>query len=337
MGFLSPDLAIDLGTSHTRIFVKGEGVVLSEPSLLAVRQKRSGTEEVVAIGDEASAMQGRLPREVSIVEPLAGGAVSNSESLGRMLRCFFEKRRLVSGMRRPQTVVVVPLDLTTVERFAVDESVAFAGSRRVQLLPSLLAAAVGLSFPIREPLGHFIIDLGKGTTEMGAVSLSGVVTSSSARRGGSSLNSALREYVRAKRNLLIGEQTAERLKQELGTALPCDDMEAIEIRGRDLIAGVPSGARIDREDVRDAIDKSIAQIVTRVSKTLERVPAEIAGDLYQTGLVMVGGGSLLTDLDRRLCDATGLHVVRAENATTAAVEGAGRVVESPDEFSALFA
>lgn len=336
MGFLSPDLAIDIGSSHTRIFVKGEGVVLSEPSLLAVRRKRNGAEEVVAIGDEAKAMQGRLPKDISILEPLAGGAVSDSESLGRMLRLFFEKKRLVSGLRRPQTVVAVPLDLTSVERFAVVESVAYAGSRQVQLLPSLIAAAIGLSFPISEPTGHFVIDLGAGTIELGAVSLSGVVTSSSSRRGGAQLNGALREYLRAKRNLLIGDQTAERLKCELASAIPTDDMESLEVRGRDLIGGVPSGARIDRDDVREALDRSIAQIVTRVSKTLERVPAEIAGDLYETGLVMVGGASQLPGLDRRLREVTGLPVVLAENPTDVVVNGAGRVVESPGEFPGLF-
>ena len=338
MAWINRDLAIDIGCSTTRIYLRGRGVVVEEPSLVAVRQGGRESGSVVAVGSAASRMVGRAPAEISIVAPVAGGVIADFECMDAMLRLLSPDRRWLAAFRRPRIVVPVPLDLSAVERRAVYESALQAGARDVLLIHKLMAAAIGLGLPVSRPTGHCIVDLGGGTTEVGVLSLSGVVVSNTTRIGGAALNEALKDYVRRKCNLLIGDQTAERLKIQMGSAYPLDpedDAEALEIRGRDLISGVPKTVELCSEEVREALEEPVAAIVASVRDCLERTPPELAADLFERGILLVGGGSLLAHLDHRLREATGLAVVRAEDPMRAVVKGAGRVVDAPHEFEAL--
>jgi rod shape-determining protein MreB len=250
-----------------------------------------------------------------------------------LLRFLAPKKRLFDGFRRPRVVVSVPLDRSPVESRAVYETVVHAGGRDVRLVPKTIAAAVGLGLPVDRPSGHFILDIGGGTTEIGVVSSSGIVTQSSTRKGGASLNDAIRGYMKRKCNLLIGDQTAERLKIQMGTAYPTDDMYTAEVCGRDLISGVPKTVQLNSEELREALEEPVAAIVENVRETLERTPPEIASDLYERGIMMVGGGSLLPNLDFRLRELTGLPVIRAEDPANAVVQGAGAMLEDPRRFA----
>ncbi len=335
MATFESDLALDLGCSTTRIYVRGRGVVASEPTVVAVRSGGRDAGAILAVGSEASRMIGRTPEDVAVVTPVCGGVVTDFECTEAMLRLMTPRAQLRRLFRRPRVVVAVPLDLSAVEQKAVRESVLQAGAREVRLIPKLMAAAIGLDLPVTRPTGHFIVDLGGGTTEIGVLSMSGVVVSHSLRTGGAELTETLRDYVRRKCNLLIGEQTAERLKIQLGSAYPTDDADAIEIRGRDLISGVPKNVEIQAEEVREALDEPVAAIVAAVRDCLERTPPELAADLYERGLVMVGGGSLLSHLDYRLREAIGIAVVRAENPLESVILGAGHALDRPRELAHL--
>ncbi len=332
---LARDLAIDLGCSTTRIYVRGEGLVVSEPSLVAVRRSGRAGGEVLAVGSAASRMLGRAPADVSIVAPLRGGVVSDFECTDALLQHLAPRPRLLDGLRRPRVVVAVPQDLSAVERRAVYEAAVQLGGREIRLVPKLLAAAIGAGLSVDRPTGHFVVDVGGGTTEIGVLSMSGIVAASSARVGGSAMNEALRGYVKRKCNLLIGDPTAERLKIQLGTAYPTDDMCSLEVRGRDLISGVPKTAEISSEEAREALEEPVAALVERVRETLESTPPELAADIFERGIVLVGGGSLLANLDFRLREATGLAVIRAEDPLGAVVMGAGRVLEDPASYEGI--
>ncbi len=332
-GSISRDLAIDLGGSMTRIYVPGEAVVLSQPSVVAVRQTGSDCGQILAVGSAASRMLGRTPADVGLVHPIQGGVVSDLECMEAILRDLAPEKRLLDGLRRPHVIVAIPLDLSPVERRAIYESLAQAGAREVSFVSKIMAAAIGLGLPITRPSGHFILDIGSSTTTIGVLSLSGIVTSHTARFGGTSMNDALRSYVKRKCNLLIGDQTAERLKIQMGTAYPTDEMCEVEIRGRDLISGVPKTVEINSEEAREALEEPVATIVDHVRETLERVPPELSADIFERGIIMVGGGSLLAHLDDRLSEATGLFVIRAEDPTNVIVRGAGRILDDPKAFA----
>ncbi|MEE8166975.1 MAG: rod shape-determining protein [Myxococcota bacterium] len=332
----SRDLAIDLGCSAARIYTRGEGLVVSKPNIIAVRRNGRDSREIFAIGSAASRMIGRTPPDISIVHPVKGGAIFDFECMDAVLRCLAPKKGLFDGLRRPRFVVAVPFDLSEVERRAVYEIAAQAGGRDIRLIPKIMAAAIGLGLPIKRPSGHLVLDIGGGTTEIGVLSLSGVVTASSLRVGGMSMNDALRSYVKRKCNLLIGDQTAERLKIQIGTAYPTDDVFSLEIRGRDLISGVPKTVEINSEEAREALEEPVSAIVASLRDTLERTPPELSADIFERGIVMVGGGSLLANLDFRLREAVGLPVIRAENPMNAVVSGAGRVLEDPRAFEGLW-
>lgn len=329
------DLALDLGCSMLRIHARGMTQVISEPNVVAVREGGPQSGKILAVGSAASQMLGRTPQNVSIVQPVKGGVICDFDCIEAMLRALAPGRGWLDGLRRPRVIVAVPLDLSAVDRRVVHESAAQAGAREIRLIPKLLAAAIGLGLPVSRPSGHFILDIGGGTTEIGVLSSSGVVTASSFRVGGMQMNDALRTYVQRKFNLLIGDQTAERLKIQIGTAYPTDDMCSLEIRGRDLISGVPKTVEISSEEVREALEDSVAAIVDSVRETLMRTPPELAADIFERGIMMVGGGSLLAQLDFRLREATGLAVIRAEDPMNAVVLGAARVLEDPEAFAAL--
>lgn len=335
MGLLRRDVAIDLGGSTVRIFVRGEGLVISEPNLVAVREGGRRDGEIVAVGSAASQMLGRTPANIRIVRPVEGGVIRDFEGMEALLRCLAPKRRFLDSFRRARVVVGVPLDCSPVESRAVYETIVRTGGRDVQLVPKTIAAAIGLDLSIDRPSGHFILDIGGGTTEIGVISSSGIVTQSSSRTGGAGLNDAIRSYVKRKCNLLIGDQTAERLKIQMGTAYPIDDMYSAEICGRDLISGVPKTIQVNSEELREALEEPVSAIVESVRETLERTPPELASDLYDRGIMMVGGGSLLPNLDFRLREATGLPVILAEDPTNAVVLGVGAILEDSRRFPNL--
>lgn len=337
LNLCAPDLAIDLGCSTTRIYLRGEGIVVSEPSLIAIRKAGKKTGEVIAVGAEAKAMIGRVPEGIEVIAPVSGGVIIDFDSMDSMLSLAGEQNRVFSRFRRPRIYVAVPNDLTNVERRAVVESTMRAGGREVRLIPKMMAAAVGLGLPFSESTGHFILDFGHETTEIGVVASSGIATSYTERVGSAALDAALKTFLRRKCNLLIGDGTAEQIKRHLGSAIPTDDMSSVEVRGRSLITGKPSAVELNSEDVREATHACVSSLVDKVSETLERTPPELAGDLVHRGITMIGGGSMLEYLDVRLAEATGLPVNLAEDPRNAVIKGAGKIASDPDSFKNLFA
>lgn len=330
------DVAVDLGCSTVRVYVRGKGLVAVEPNVVAVRKSGPQSGEVLAVGVEAAHMLGRTPQEVAVVRPVRGGAIADLDCMEAMLRHLADETGFIGALRRPRLTVPVGLDLSSVERRAVTECGRQIGAREVRMIPKVVAAAVGLGLSEEQPQGQFLLDVGGGTTEAAVVSISGVVASRTIRIGGASLNEALIGYVRRKFNLLIGDETAERLKLVLGTAHPTDLLRKLEIRGRDLISGVPKAIEIGSEETREALEESVTEIVDVVAELLESAPPEVASDIFGQGLVLIGGGSLLGQLDVRLREATGLAAVRADDATNTVVMGAGRILEEPERFAGLF-
>ena len=330
------DVAVDLGCSTVRVYVRGKGLVAVEPNIVAARRSGPRSGEVLAVGVEATHLVGRTPQEVAVVRPVRGGAIADLDCMESMLRHLACETGFLGRLRRPRLTIPVPLDLSAVERRAVEECGRQIGAREVRILPKVVAAAIGLGLSEERPQGHFILDIGGGTTEAAVVSISGVVTSRTLRMGGSSLNDALQNYVRRKFNLLIGDETTERLKLVLGSAHPTDAPRKLEIRGRDLISGVPKAVEIGSEETREALEESVEAIVGVVTDLLEHTPPEVASDLFAQGLVMIGGGSLLGELDVRLREATGLAAVRADDATNTVVMGAGRILEDAESYAGLF-
>ena len=332
-GMLSNDLAIDLGTANTLIYVKGQGIVCNESSVVAVQKDARGGRRVLAVGLEAKKMLGRTPGNIVAIRPLKDGVIADFEITEAMLKYFIQKvhnhrRRLV----RPRVVIGVPNGITEVEKRAVKESAESAGAREVYLIEEPMAAAIGAGLPITEPVGNMIVDIGGGTTEVAVISLAGVVFSRSIRVGGDKMDEAISQYIKRKYNLLIGERTAELIKITIGSAYPGEEIQTMEIKGRDLVAGVPKTVQLTDEEIRDSLLESINQIVEAVRIALERTPPELASDIVDKGIVLAGGGALLRNLDILLREETGLPVILADDPLTAVVMGAGRAL---DELSLL--
>jgi len=327
LGWFSNDLAIDLGTANTVVYARGQGIVVSEPSVVAVTRDARGINKVKAVGTKAKEMLGRTPGNIVAIRPMKDGVIADFEITEAMLRYFIarvhDRKRLV----RPRIVIAVPSGITEVEKRAVRESAMSAGAREVFLIDEPMAAAIGAGLPITEPSGNMIIDIGGGTTEVAVISLSGVVYSNSTRVGGDKMDEAIINYVKRKYNLLIGERTAEMIKIEIGTAYPTEEIETMEVKGRDLVAGVPKTLEIKSEEVRDALSEPINAVVESVQIALERTPPELAADIVDKGIVLVGGGSLLRNLDVLLRETTGLPVMLAEDPLTAVAIGTGRTLE----------
>ena len=322
-GFRNQDIGIDLGTANTLVYVKDHGIVLREPSVVAVK---AGTNEVLAVGDDAKRMLGRTPGNIVAIRPLRDGVIADFEVTEAMLRHFIAK---VNNNRRgtnPRVVIAIPSGITEVERRAVRESAEAAGAREVYLIDEPMAAAIGVGLPVQDAAGNMIVDIGGGTTEVALISLSGIVYSRSVRTAGDELDEANIQYMKRAYNLMIGERTAEDIKIRIGSAASLPKETSMEVKGRDLVSGLPKTITITSQEVREAIADPLATIVDAVRTTLERCPPELAADLVDRGLVLAGGGALLRGLDKRLREETGLPVHVAEDPLSAVAEGTGKVL-----------
>jgi len=325
-GLFSKDIGIDLGTANTLVYVKDHGIVLREPSVVAVR---AGTTHVLAVGDEAKRMLGRTPGNIVAIRPLKDGVIADFEITEAMLRHFIGKvhpKRPFFPRPRPRVVIAVPSGITEVEKRAVKESALSAGAREVHLIEEPMAAAIGCGLPVQDAAGNMIIDIGGGTTEVALISLSGIVFCRSVRVAGDELDEAIIQYMKRAYNLMIGERTAEDIKIKIGSAYPLEKEQTMEVKGRDLVAGLPKTLTITSQEVREALLEPISTIVDSVRVTLERCPPELSADLVDRGLVLAGGGALLRGLDKLLQEETGLPVHVAEDPLSAVAEGTGRAL-----------
>ncbi len=327
LGMFSSDMAIDLGTANTLVYVKGRGIVLNEPSVVAIKTE-GGRDRVLAVGDEAKLMLGRTPSGIQAIRPLRDGVIANFHVAEQMIKHFIMKvhnRSLAS----PQIVVCVPSGSTEVERKAIQESAEQAGARKVYLIDEPMAAAIGAGLPVTEPQGSMVVDIGGGTTEVAVLSLSGIVYATSVRVGGDKMDEAIVGYIRRNHSLLIGESTSERIKKEIGTALVPEDGQGktMTIKGRDLMNGVPKEIEVNQAQIAEALSEPVSAIIEGVKVALEQTAPELAADIVDRGIVMTGGGALLQDLDKVIRKATGLPVSIAEEALTCVALGTGRALE----------
>ncbi|NQU95390.1 MAG: rod shape-determining protein [Candidatus Omnitrophica bacterium] len=316
-------MGIDLGTANTLVYVKNQGIVLCEPSVVAVQ---AGSSNVLAVGEEAKRMLGRTPGTIVAIRPMRNGVIADFEITEAMLRYFIKKVHNSRRLVRPRMVIAIPSGITEVEKRAVKDSALHAGAREVFMVEEPIAAAIGVGLPIHEPSGSMIIDIGGGTTEMAVISLAGVVFSKSIRIAGDEMDESIINYLKKTYNLMIGERTAEEIKLKIGSAYPLDEELTMEVRGRDLVAGLPKMITVSSEEIRESLAEPIAQIVEAIRITLERTPPELSADLMEKGLILAGGGSLLRGLDKLIAEETGLPVHIAEDPLTAVALGTGRVL-----------
>src|SRR5215471_14858225 len=329
MAFLGRDMAVDLGTANTLVYVRGRGIVLNEPSVVALN---TNTGQIVAVGVDAKRMIGRTPGNIVAVRPLKDGVIADFDVTERMLRYFIQKVHKRSHLAKPRLVVAVPSGITGVEQSAVKEAGHQAGARRVYIIEEPMAAAIGAGLPINEPTGNMVVDVGGGTTEVAVISLGGIVTAQSIRVGGDELDQAIITFAKREYSLMLGERTAENIKVALGSAFPAKDEPSAEIRGRDLISGLPKTVVISAAEVREAIAEPVAVIVDVVRNTLDKCPPELAGDVMDRGIALTGGGALLGGLDQRLRRDTGMPVHVADRPLDSVVLGTGQCV---DDFETL--
>lgn len=328
LGLFSNDLAIDLGTANTLVYMKGKGIVLSEPSVVAVRKDGRGGSKVLAVGREAKMMLGRTPGNIVAIRPMKDGVIADFEITEAMLRHFIRKVHNRKTLVRPRIIVCVPSGITQVEKRAVRESAESAGAREVFLIEEPMAAAIGAGLPITEPISNMIVDIGGGTTEVAVISLAGIVYSKSVRVGGDKMDEAILQYIKRKYNLLIGITTAELIKTGIGSAYPSEQAETIDVKGRDLVTGIPKILTIDSDEVRQAISEQIETIVETVRIALEQTPPELAADIVDTGIVLAGGGALLKNLDVLLREETKLPITIAEDPLSTIALGSGMVLDN---------
>ena len=326
-GLFSDDLAIDLGTANTLVYAGERGIVLNEPSVVAVHREQGGATRVLAVGAEAKEMLGRTPASIVAIRPMKDGVIADFETTEAMLRYFIKAASGSRLMRKPRVVISVPYGITEVEKRAVRESAELAGAREVFLIEEPMAAAIGAGLPVTEPTGCLIIDIGGGTTEVAVMCLGGIVYSKSVRIAGDRMDEAIIAHVKKRYNLLIGERTAEKIKISIGSAAPMDQELRIEVKGRDLVAGVPRTREVYSEEIREALAETVNAIVEAVKIALERTPPELAADIVDKGIVLVGGGGLLTNLDELLRQETDLPVMLAEDPMTSVVMGCGRILD----------
>ena len=333
MGWLSADMAIDLGTANTLVYVKGKGIVLNEPSVVAIEEYR-GKKQVLAVGNEAKQMLGRTPGNINAIRPLRDGVIADFEIAEEMIKYFIRKVHNRRTFASPMVIVCVPSGSTAVERRAIQESAEAAGARKVWLIEEPMAAAIGADLPVTEPTGSMVVDIGGGTTEVAVLSLGGIVYARSVRVGGDKMDAAIISYIRRNHNLLVGEGSAERIKKEIGSACAPDAGEGrtIEIKGRDLMNGVPKEIIITERQVAESLSEPVSQIVEAVKVALEHTAPELAADIVDKGIVLTGGGALLTNLDQVLRNATGLPVSISEDPLACVVKGTGKAL---DEMSRL--
>lgn len=328
LGMFSKDLGIDLGTANSLVYLKGKGIVLREPSVVAIQRE---TGHVLAVGEEAKKMIGRTPGNIVAIRPMKDGVIADFDVTQSMIKYFINKAlRGRSFIIKPRVVVSVPSGVTAVEERAVREAALQAGAREAYLIEEPMAAAIGAGLPVHEPTGNMIVDIGGGTTEVAVISLGGIVTSKSIRIAGDEMDDAVIQHVKRTYNLMIGERTAEHIKLNIGTAYPLDIEETEEIRGRDLVTGLPKTLQITSTEIYKALSEPVAAILEAIKVTLEKTPPELAADIMDRGIVMAGGGSLLRGLDRLVSDQTGMPVHLAEEPLLAVAYGSGRVLENID-------
>ncbi|MCX4309599.1 MAG: rod shape-determining protein [Desulfovibrio sp.] len=328
LGVFSNDLAIDLGTANTCVYVRGQGIVLREPSVVAVKKDARGNNRVLAVGQDAKRMLGRTPGNIEAIRPMKDGVIADFEVTEAMLRHFIAKVHNSRRMVRPRIMVCVPTGITQVEKRAVKESAESAGAREVYLIQEPMAAAIGADLPIQEPTSNMVVDIGGGTTEVAVISLSGIVYSRSVRVGGDKMDEAIMTHIKRKYNLLIGEPTAEDIKIKIASAFPMDPEQQLEVKGRDLVTGIPQSIIITSEEVRKAISEQVDSIVQAVRIALEQAPAELAADIVDRGIVLTGGGALLKGLDQLLREETSLPITVVDDPLSTVVVGTGRALEN---------
>lgn len=329
LGVFSSDLAIDLGTANTLVYVKGKGIVLSEPSVVAVRTDGSLKNRILAVGSEAKAMLGRTPGSIMAIRPMRDGVIADFEVTEAMLRHFIAKVHNRRSFVRPRIVIAVPSGITQVEKRAVRESAESAGAREVFLIEEPMAAAIGAGLPITEPICNMVVDIGGGTTEVAVISLAGIVYSRSIRVAGDKMDAGIIQYIKRKYNLLIGERTAEIIKTTIGNAYPEPaHLETIEVKGRDLVSGIPKILAIDSEEIRVAISEQIDAIIETIKIALEQTPPELAADIVDRGIVLTGGGALLKNLDKLIREESGLPITVAEDPLSTVAIGTGKVLDN---------
>jgi len=329
MGVFANDVAIDLGTANTLVYLRGKGIVLNEPSVVAVDRT---TNKVIAVGKEAKSMLGRTPDEIHAVRPLKDGVIADFEKTEDLLREFIQKALRRRTWVRPRIIICVPSGITEVEKRAVQDSAQHAGAREVLLVPEPIAAAIGVGLPVGKPSGNMIIDIGGGTTEIAVMALNSIVNQQSIRVGGDEMDEAIVQYVKKAYNLLIGEQTAEQIKIRIGSAFRLEQEEEMEIKGRDLVAGIPKTMKISSVEVREALSEPLQQIVDALMQSLEKTPPELASDIVDRGIVMTGGGSLLRGIDMLLREATNLPITVAEDPLSCVVLGTGKILDDPTQY-----
>lgn len=329
-GMFSNDLAIDLGTANTLVYLKGKGIVVSEPSVVAVQKDSVGGRKVLAVGMEAKKMLGRTPGSIVAIRPMKDGVIADFDITEEMLRYFIQKVHNRKTLVRPRIVICVPSGITQVEKRAVKESAESAGAREVYLIEEPMAAAIGAGLPITEASGNMIVDIGGGTTEVAVISLAGIVYAKSVRVGGDKLDEAIVQYLKRKYNLLIGERTAEAVKIEIGSAYPDHEIRTMEVKGRDLVSGIPKTLEINSDEIREALSETVNAVVEAVRIALERTPPELAADIVDKGIILAGGGANLRNLDILLREETGLPVVIADDPLSCVVLGSGKVLDELD-------
>ena len=326
---LGRDMAVDLGTANTLVYVRGKGIVLNEPSVVAINLQ---TRHILAVGSDAKRMIGRTPGNIVAIRPLKDGVIADFATTERMLRYFIQKVHKQRHFAKPRVVICVPSGITGVERRAVKEAAIQAGARKVSIIEEPMAAAIGAGLPVHEPTGNMVVDIGGGTTEVAVISLGGIVTSQSIRVGGDELDNAIITYVKKEYSLMLGERTAEEIKMAIGSAFPSSDEPHAEIRGRDLVSGLPKTIVVSSEEIRKALEEPVNQVVDAVKTTLDKCPPELSGDIMDRGIVLTGGGALLRGLDERLRHETGMPIHVAENPLHSVVIGSGKCLE---EFEVL--
>ena len=337
LGWFSNDLAIDLGTANTLVYVRGKGIVLCEPSVVAVRRDERGANRVVAVGKDAKLMLGKTPGNIQAIRPMKDGVIADFEVAEAMLRHFIRKVHNRRNLVRPRIIVCIPSGVTQVERRAVRESAESAGAREVYLIEEPMAAAIGAGLPITEPVCNMVVDIGGGTTEVAVISLAGIVYSRSVRVGGDKMDLAILQHIKRQYNLLIGERTAELIKTTVGNAYPIGEVQTMAIKGRDLVSGIPKTVEINSDEIRESVQEQTDSIVETVKIALEQTPPELAADIVDRGIVLTGGGSLLKNLDHLLRLETGLPIMLVDDPLSTVVLGSGKALEEIDVLKGVLA
>ncbi len=328
--FFSNDVAIDLGTANTLIYVKGKGIVLDEPSIVALSKNN---DKIVAIGQKAKEMLGRTPDEIVTIRPMKDGVIADFEITEDMLREFIKKVEVSRFLRGPRMVISVPSGITEVEKRAVRDSAEHAGAREVYLVAEPMAAAIGVGLDIHQPVGNMIIDIGGGTTEIAVIALSGIVSETSLRIGGDEMNEVILQFFKRNYNLLIGEKTAEEIKCSIGSAVPLEKEITVSVKGRDIVAGVPKIIEISSVDIREALSEPLSVIVDAIKLSLERTPPELSADILDRGIILTGGGALLKGIDERIKEETNLPIIVADDPLTCVVRGTGKILDNIEAVS----